>query len=120
MNKKTVVIGASENPERTSYQAIFSLGRTNNPVVAIGNKEGEVNGIKIIKGQPMIEDVDTVTMYVGAKNQPLLYEYILSLKPKRIIFNPGAENPEFEKRCTENNIEVVVACTLTMLSVGNY
>ena len=74
MSKKTVIIGASENPERTSYQAIFSLTGKNNPVVAIGNKEGEVNGIKIVKGQPKIENVDTVTLYVGAKNQPPLYD----------------------------------------------
>ena len=118
--KKTVVIGASENPERTSFQTIISLTGKNNSVVAIGNKEGEVNGIKILKGQPKIDDVDTITMYVGPKNQITLYDYILSMKPRRIIFNPGAENPEFEKICEQNNIEVLEACTLTMLSVGNY
>lgn len=118
--KTTVVIGASANPERTSYAAVLSLQRKNIPVVAVGIKEGEINGLKILKGSPPVENVDTVTLYVGAKNQPPLYGYILSLKPKRIIFNPGAENPEFEKICRASNIEVLVACTLTMLSIGNY
>lgn len=117
---KTLVIGASENPQRYSNMAIKSLLRHGKEVAAVGLKEGEVDGVKILTGQPAIENVDTVTMYVGPRNQPPFYDYILSLKPKRIIFNPGAENEELEKLAQKNGIEVVEACTLVMLSVGNY
>jgi len=120
MSKKTVVIGATDNPERYAYAAVRSLQQRKIPVVAVGLKEGWIGETKIHKGQPPVDDVDTVTMYVGARNQPPLYDYILSLKPRRIIFNPGAENPDFEKECAENHIEVLHACTLTMLSIGNY
>jgi len=128
--KTTVVIGASENPERYSNRAVRMLRKHNHHVIAIGNKEGRISGIgndtlgfdsvRIQTGFPKIENVDTVTMYVGEKNQPPYYDYILSLKPKRVIFNPGAENPEFEKIVRDAEIEVLEACTLVMLSVGNY
>lgn len=117
---KTLVIGASTNPERTAYTAIHRLVAANEKVEAVGLKAGEVAGIKIQTGHPAIQDVDTVTMYVGAKGQLSLYDYILSLKPKRIIFNPGAENEEFAEMCRKNGIEVVEACTLVMLSLGQY
>ncbi|MBI3509139.1 MAG: CoA-binding protein [Bacteroidetes bacterium] len=117
---KTLVLGASENPERYSFRAVNSLLNHNEEVVALGIKEGEIRGVKILTGKPEIKNIDTVTIYVGPKNLPEWYDYILSLKPKRVIFNPGAENPEFEKMCRENNIEVVEACTLVMLSIGIY
>ncbi len=120
MNRKTVVIGASENPERYSNRAVKSLLRHEQEVVAVGLKEGEIDGVKILTGKPAIENVDTVTMYVGPAHQKDWYDYVLSLKPKRIIFNPGAENPEFEKLAEQNGIEVVEACTLVMLSIGNF
>ncbi len=118
--KKTVVIGASENPERYSYRAVVSLFKHGNEVIAVGLKEGMILNIPITKEKKHIDNVDTVTMYVGAQNQPGWYDYILSLKPKRIIFNPGAENNEFAALVSKNGIEVVEACTLVMLSVGNY
>ncbi len=118
--KKTLVIGASTDPTRYAHKAVLMLQRSNNEVVAVGREEGEINGVKIIPGKPNVKDVNTVTVYLGAKNQPGFYDYILSLKPKRVIFNPGAENPEFEALLEKNGIEVVEACTLTMLSVGNY
>ncbi|MBI3502872.1 MAG: CoA-binding protein [Bacteroidetes bacterium] len=118
--KKTVVIGASENHERFSNRAVRMLHYNHIPVVAIGLKEGEIMGIKIQTGFPKIENVDTITLYVGAKNQPHYYDYILSLKPERIIFNPGTENPELEEKARKAGIEVLEACTLTMLSVGTY
>ncbi|MCW3104282.1 MAG: CoA-binding protein [Bacteroidetes bacterium] len=118
--KKTVVIGASENPERYAYKATIALQNHRHQVVPVGLKEGEINGIKILKDKPVVENVDTVTLYVGPQNQPAWYDYILSLKPKRVIFNPGTENEEFEKKLKENKIEPVEACTLVMLSVGNY
>lgn len=117
---KTVVIGASENTDRYSNRAVRSLVQHNEPVVAIGLREGKIGEVEILAGFPVLEDVETVTLYVGPQNQPAWYNYILSLKPKRIIFNPGTENPEFEKLCTEAGIETVEACTLVMLSVGTY
>jgi predicted CoA-binding protein len=120
MKTKTVVLGASENPTRYSNMAVRSLLRHNKEVVAVGLKEGEIEGVKILSGKPAIENVDTVTMYVGPQNQKDFYDYVLSLKPKRIIFNPGAENEELEKLAAKNGIEVVEACTLVMLSIGNY
>ncbi len=120
MSGKTIVFGATENTSRYSNMAVKSLLRHGKEVEAIGLKAGEIEGVKIQTGSPQIENVDTITMYIGAKNQAPLYDYILSLKPKRIIFNPGAENDEFEKLAEEKGIEVVEACTLVMLTVGNY
>lgn len=117
---KTVVIGASENADRYSNRAVRSLVQHNEPVVAVGLRAGKIGDVEILTGFPVLEDVETVTLYVGPQNQPAWYEYILSLKPKRVIFNPGTENPEFEKLCAEAGIETVEACTLVMLSVGNY
>jgi predicted CoA-binding protein len=119
-NKKTLVIGASENEDRYANRAVRKLKAYGHDVVALGLREGQIDGVKIHKGKPALEGVDTVTMYVGQKNQPPLYDYILSLNPKRIIFNPGAENPELEAKADEKGIEVVEACTLVMLSIGNY
>lgn len=118
--KKTVVIGASDNPERYSYRAVVNLAKHGEEVIAIGIKEGMIGNIKITKEKKHIDNVDTITMYVGAQNQPGWYDYILSLKPKRIIFNPGAENEELAHLAASKGIEVVEACTLVMLSVGNY
>lgn len=117
---KTVVIGASENTDRYSNRAVRSLVQHNEPVVAVGLRTGKIGDVEILTGFPVLKDVETVTLYVGPQNQPSWYDYILSLKPKRVIFNPGTENPEFEKLCAEAGIETVEACTLVMLSVGNY
>ena len=120
MLKKTVVIGASPNPHRYGYKATSALQKNNYPVVPIGIREGEINGKEIFLGKPELKDVDTVTLYVGPRNQPEWYDYIISLKPKRVIFNPGTENPEFELLLQKNNIETIEACTLVMISIGNY
>jgi predicted CoA-binding protein len=120
MGKKTIVIGASVNPERYAYKATIALQKHNHEVIPVGLHDGEINGIKIINGKPDILNVDTVTLYVGPKHQPFWYDYIIGLKPKRVIFNPGTENPEFEKSLEQHNIEPVEACTLVMLSIGNY
>ncbi|HTL80112.1 MAG TPA: CoA-binding protein [Bacteroidia bacterium] len=117
---KTVVLGASDNPERTSFTAVKRLLAHGDEVIAVGIREAEIHGVKIQTGKPEIKDVDTLTLYIGPRNQPEWYDYILKMKPKRIIFNPGTENPEFEEMCRKNGIEVVVACTLVMLSVGNF
>jgi predicted CoA-binding protein len=120
MNKKTVVLGASPNPSRYSYLAVNRLAAHGNDVVAIGKRENSINQIPIIKGQPSEENVDTITLYLNAANQKEYYDYILSLHPKRIIFNPGAENDELAELAVKNNIEPIEACTLVLLSTGQY
>lgn len=117
---KTLVLGASTNPERYAYKAAISLINHKHEVVLVGIKQGEINGIEILNGMPNIKDIDTVTLYVGPQNQTQYYDYILSLKPRRVIFNPGTENLEFVELLKQKNIEPVIACTLVMLSVGNY
>jgi len=116
--KKTLVIGASENPERFSYKAIRLLKKYEHQIEAIGAKEGELEGIQIHKTKQLFTNIHTVTLYIGPRNQTEYYDYILSLKPKRIIFNPGTENPEFAKRAKDSDIEVVEDCTLVMLNTG--
>ncbi|MCX6292331.1 MAG: CoA-binding protein [Bacteroidetes bacterium] len=118
--KKTLVIGASLNPGRFSYKAIIRLRNSGHEVVAIGLKEGVVEGVRIQKGKPSIEHVDTITLYLNAKRQEDLINYILSLNPRRIIFNPGAENTELMELASDKGIEAIEACTLTMLSIGMY
>jgi len=120
MTKKlTLVIGASENPSRYSNMAIRSLRNHDHPVLALAKREGQVGDVRIQTEFPT-EEINTVTLYVGPQRQPEYYEKLLKLKPSRVIFNPGTENPEFENLLEENDIEVVEACTLVMLSVGNY
>ena len=120
MNKKTLIIGASDNPERYSFKAANSLHSHGHEVVLLGKRNGIVIGQEIIKDRPIFQNVDTVTLYINPTHQQEWYDYIISLKPKRVVFNPGTENPEFEKLLTQNNIEPLEACTLVMLSIGNY
>ena len=117
---KTLVMGASPNPSRYAHMAVLRLLKHNHEVKAVGLRSGEINGIEIQKGEPGISDVHTITMYVGKRNQLPLYDYILSLKPERVIFNPGAENPELESLLSKQGAEVLRACTLVMLSSGEY
>ena len=120
MKNKTLVLGASENPGRYSNMAILKLLSKGQEVVAIGKKAGNVNGVDI-KTQPFpSEEIDTVTMYLNPLHQQPYYDYILSLKPKRIIFNPGAENEDLERLATKQGIDVLEACTLVLLSTGQY
>ncbi len=119
--KKTVVIGASPNPSRYSYKAVELLSEYGHPVVAIGQRSGLIDGLEIKIGTPVVEDVNTVTLYLAPGNQSAVYDYILNvLKPKRIIFNPGTENDVLEKMAESNGIEVVEHCTLIMLNRGVY
>ncbi len=119
-NKRTVVIGASPNADRYSNRATLSLQKHEHTVFPVGLRKGTINGIDIITDKPALEDIDTVTIYVGQANQPFWYDYILSLKPKRIIFNPGAENGVFEKMASDKGIQVEEACTLVLLSINQY
>jgi uncharacterized protein len=118
--KRTLVLGATTNPERYAYLAVMRLSQKGHEVLPVGVKTGEVNGIPIMQGKPELEDVDTVTLYLGAERQREYYDYLLSLKPKRIIFNPGAENPELAQLAEKQGIEVVEGCTLVMLSIGTF
>jgi hypothetical protein len=120
-SKKTVVIGASTNPSRYSFRCIHQLMSNGHEVVPIGIKNGEVNGLNIIKELKPINDVDTVTLYVGPANQPEYYDYILNvLKPKRLIFNPGTENVGFKQKALDQGIDAFEACTLVMMSTNQF
>lgn len=121
-NKKklTVVIGASANPQRYSYLAVSRLAAHGHPVVAIGLKDEKIGDTPVTKEHPAVEAVDTITLYLNPQRQQAYYDYILQLHPKRIIFNPGTENPELERLAIENGIEPLEACTLVMLSTGQY
>ncbi len=118
--KKTVVLGASDNPDRYSYLALNRLHDKGHPVVGIGKKESAVNGIAISTEKTPEENVDTVTLYLSPAHQKEYYNYILSLKPKRIIFNPGAENDELAELAKANNIKPMEACTLVLLSTDQF
>jgi predicted CoA-binding protein len=120
--KKTVIVGASPNQDRYAFQAASLLKHYGHEFVPIGIKRGEVLGksIQDIRTSPVILDVDTITMYVRAELQKPYYDYILSLKPKRIIFNPGAENYEFADLAEKQGVEPIEACTLVMLRTGQF
>ena len=120
IKKKTLVLGASDNPERYSYLAINRLLQNGHPVTGIGRKKTTVSGVEIGTEKKPISDIDTVTIYLSPANQQEYYDYIVSLKPKRIIFNPGAENAALEAIARTNNIEPVQACTLVLLSTGQF
>ncbi len=118
--KKTVVIGASENPERYSFLAVEKLKKYGHPVIAVGRKSGKIGDTEIQTGQPKIEAVDTVTLYINPDLQAEMEDYILSLKPKRILFNPGTENEILEKKAGSLGIETLEACTLVLLGTGQF
>jgi predicted CoA-binding protein len=118
--KKTLVLGASDNPARYSYLAIQRLRNNGHPVIGIGRKNTKVADVNIEKEKMPIADVDTVTLYLNPTHQKEYYDYILSLQPRRIIFNPGTENDELIGMAKAKNIQTLEACTLVMLSTGQY
>ncbi|HBR55721.1 MAG TPA: CoA-binding protein [Flavobacteriaceae bacterium] len=118
--KKTLVLGASLKPNRYSNLAINRLVTYNHPVVAIGLRKGEVAGVEISTEKVPYKNVDTVTLYLNPSRQQEYYEYIISLQPQRVIFNPGTENPEFYELLRNKNIQVEVACTLVLLGTNQY
>ncbi len=120
MNKKTLVLGASPNPARVSFEAAHRLTDAGHETVLVGIREGEVAGLPIHTDKPKVDAVDTLTLYIGPKNQPAWYDYILETQPKRIIFNPGTENRELFQLAEKNGIEIDRACTLVLLGVGEY
>ncbi|MDA0176062.1 MULTISPECIES: CoA-binding protein [Mesoflavibacter] len=120
MKKKTLVLGASLNPTRYSNIAINRLVAKNIPTVAFGLKEGDVASVTIDTDLIDYQNIDTVTLYLNPTRQEAYYDYVVNLKPKRVIFNPGTENPEFYKILEENNIDYEIACTLVLLSTNQY
>jgi predicted CoA-binding protein len=118
--KKTVVLGASENPSRYSYLAVRKLTNHGHPVVAIGRRKGKIGDTVIETDHLPLTDVDTITLYLNPTNQRDYIDYILNLQPRRIIFNPGTENDALIRSAREKGIQPVVACTLVMLSTGQY
>jgi len=120
LEKPTAVLAASPRPGRYSYMAVQRLKATGHPVFPLGYRADHIEDEAIITGFPMLENIHTVTLYLNPRRQPDLYGYILSLKPERLIFNPGTENLELQKLAEENGIETVIGCTLVMLASGLY
>jgi len=118
--KKTLVLGASTNPSRYSYIATNRLKEAEHEVVPVGIKKGSIAGIEIRNDESIVEDIDTITLYINPKRQEAYYDYILDTRPKRIIFNPGTENPVLAAMARKQGIEVSVACTLVLLSTDQY
>ena len=117
---KTLVIGATTNKDRYAYKAIQSLIDKSHQVVAIGTKEGMALDVNIETSKLPFTGIDTVTLYLNPKNQEEYYDYIISLKPRRVLFNPGTENPAFYEILKQNNIEFEIACTLVLLATNQY
>lgn len=119
-NKKTLIIGASTKPERASFKAIGMLVDKGHSVLALGQNSGEVAGIKISTKAVPVKNVDTISLYINSIRQRDYYNYIVEAKPKRVIFNPGTENPEFYQLLELNNIKYEIACTLVLLTLNKY
>ena len=117
---KTLLIGASLNPERYAYQAVHLLVEKNQEVIPFGLKEGSIAGLSIITEKKAFKAIHTVTLYVGPKHQKEYYDYILSLNPQRVIFNPGTENKDFEDTLKRQGIFSERACTLVLLRTNQY
>lgn len=119
-NKKTLVLGASKNPMRYAYKAIYALKDKGHDVIALGKSGGKVLNVPIQKSIKELSDIDTVTVYLNPSNQIDYYDFLIKLKPKRVIFNPGTENALLAENLKEHGIEPVFACTLVMLNTGQY
>ena len=120
VDKTTLVLGASLKPERYSNMAVNRLRELGIPTLARGLREGTISDVAVSKQFPKNNCIHTVTIYLGKRHQPEFYDRIIDLKPERVIFNPGAENDEFAELLLKEGIEPVEACTLVMLSIGNY
>ncbi|NND11596.1 MAG: CoA-binding protein [Flavobacteriaceae bacterium] len=120
MSKKTLVMGASMKLNRYSNLVIRRLRALDHEVLAFGIKEGEIEDVPVINELKLYEDINTITLYLNPERQKEYYDYMISLKPKRIIFNPGTENPEFYELLRESDIEIDIACNLVLLSTNQY
>jgi predicted CoA-binding protein len=122
IRKKTVIVGATPNTARYAHMAAGRLVSSGHEIVPLGIRRGSMFGKEIldIRSRPAIHDVDTITLYIGPQRQEEWYDYLLSLKPKRIIFNPGTENDELIRKASSEGIETVEGCTLVMLRSDQY
>ena len=118
----TLVLGASPQADRYSHQAVLLLKRCGYEVLALGNRSGTIGDVPIYTnwGTLPTTTIDTITLYIGAERQADYYNYILSTRPRRIIFNPGAENPALEQLARATGIQTLDACTLVMLRTNQY
>lgn len=116
----TLVVGVSLGANRYANAACRQLRAAGHDVVGLGLRAGDENGIPVLTGTPEIEGVDTITLYINPQRQAALIDYLLGLKPRRIIFNPGTENPDFMSRARAAGVEPIVDCTLVMLSAREY
>ena len=117
---KTLVVGVSLGADRYANMACRSLVANGHDVIGLGLREGETDGVRVVTGEPKLTDIDTITLYVNPARQVSMMDYLISLKPRRIIFNPGTENPELEELAEKHGIEAVEACTLVMLALNAY
>ena len=117
---KTLVIGATTKPDRYAHKAMLRLLQHQHEAIPLGVQQGEIAGIPILHGQPVLADIDTVTLYLNPERQREYYAYIIGLQPRRVIFNPGTENPELEALAAQNGIATERACTLVLLATGAY
>ena len=120
MSKKTLILGASSNPSRYSYQAALKLTNLGHEIYCFGKQLGYIENIEIKNELPLQKDFDTVTLYLNPTHQQQFYNYIIELKPKRVLFNPGTENVELQELLRQNKINFEESCTLVLLSIGNY
>ena len=120
MDKITLVLGASLKPERYSNKAILALINYNHTIMAVGLRAGNIRGVKVNNKLPLKIAIDTVTLYLNAGRQKEYYNYLVNLRPRRVIFNPGTENFELISILENEGIIVEIACTLVLLSIGNY
>jgi len=121
MKKSTLILGASPKQERYAYKATVMLAQKGHSVFPVGLRKGTIQDHEILTNNPILKNIDTVTLYIGSKNQPGYYDYIINtINPKRIIFNPGTENDEFIALANNSGIETEIACTLVLLSLGSY
>ncbi|RAI91627.1 CoA-binding protein [Algoriphagus yeomjeoni] len=122
MEKLTLIVGATTNKSRFAYFAADRLANNGIPFLPIGIKSGEVFGHKILdlRSKPDLHNIHTITLYIGPAHQEEWIDYLISLQPKRIIFNPGTENPVFFQKAKAAGIDVLPACTLVMLNTNQY
>lgn len=120
MAKTTLVLGASVKPDRYANMAVRRLVAHGHPVIAIGRRAGHIDETVIVTSIPEHVEIDTVTMYLSAANQLPWREALIALRPKRVIFNPGAENPALARELEAMGCEPIEACTLVMLAAGTY
>jgi predicted CoA-binding protein len=118
--KRTLIIGASVNPSRYSYLAAQKLLAHGHPIYLLGRRKGNLFGQEIEVDKIALKEIDTVTLYINSSHQIDYYDYIITLNPKRVIFNPGTENSDFENILRLKKIVPVRACTLVLLSIGQY